>query len=157
MAMTDQAEPPIDPRAAARREGEAETWDGKAIRDWISTPHGRRLMERFLDHCQVYARRYHHDGDPYGMAWRDGRADAGNFLQGLMLEHCSDLFLLMMKERGARLERARKQAEREAARRDPATEPVRMTGVEAMADDQAAEAEEMARREREAAKPKKKG
>jgi hypothetical protein len=91
------------------------------------------------------------------MAWRDGRAHAGNKLQSLMLAHCSDLFLLMMKERGARLERARKQIEREAARRDPATEPVRMTGVEAMADDQAAEAEEMARREREAAKPKKKG
>jgi hypothetical protein len=55
MAMTDQAEPPIDPRAAARREGEAETWDGKAIHDWISTPHGRRLMERILDDCHVYA------------------------------------------------------------------------------------------------------
>jgi hypothetical protein len=137
---------PATPRASP------DTWDGKAITELMSTPHGRRLVERFLDHCGAGARRYQHDGDALGMAWRDGLADAGHFWEALVLHHCPDLYLRMIRERRARLERDRATVKRKEDRRDPATEPpVTVSAVEELADEQARLArEEEERRAREA-------
>lgn len=152
-----ETEPPIDDRASARREGEPETWDGKAVTQWMSTPHGRRLMERFLDHCGAGQRLYRFDGDQLGLAWRDGLADAGRFWEALLTHHCPDLYLRMIRERASRIARAQeKVAEKEARREAPKTEPLTVTTIEDLADAQRVELEEAARREAdEAAKAKK--
>jgi hypothetical protein len=138
MSETDAA-PAADPP-------DPQDWDGKAIVALMSLPHGRRLVERFLDHCQLNARLYHFDADGLGMAWRDGLADAGRFWEALLLHHCPDLYLRMVKERRARIDRAREQVARKEDRRDPATAaPLTVTGIEELADEQrlTAEAEEL--------------
>ena len=146
---------PNDERAAARREGEPETWDGKAVNELMSTPHGRRLVERFLDHCGAGGGLYRFDGDVLGMAWSDGLADAGRFWESVLLHHCPDLYLRMIDERRARLERDRKAIEKQEARRETPSEPLTVTGIEDLADEQARlAAEEEARQAREAKKPK---
>lgn len=134
----------------APQRGEPQDWDGKALQEWMSTPHGRRLMERFLDHCGAGQRLYTFDGDQLGLAWRDGLADAGRFFEALLTHHCPDLWLRMIRERRGRIEREQKRIAEKEARREPRPELVTMTAVEQLADDQRAEAEaaEEARRRR---------
>jgi hypothetical protein len=144
--MADEA--PIDDRAAERRP-EPESWDGRAVTDWMSTPHGRRLMERFLDHCGAGQRLYRFDADGLGMAWRDGMADAGRFWESLLMHHCPDLFLRMIKERRSRLEKQQNDVARKEARRDPtAAPPLVRTSIEDQADEQAVRLEQEAEADR---------
>jgi hypothetical protein len=143
-----EAEAPTDERTAARRAGEPENWDGKAVNEWMSTPHGRHLMERFLDHCGAGQRLYHFDNDALGAMWRDGLADAGRFWEALLQHHCPDLFLRMINERRSRAVAAQKAIDRKELRRDPKEAPVTKTAIEELADEQAetAAAEERQRK-----------
>ena len=106
-----------DERTAARRAGEPENWDQKVVAELMATPQGRYWMERLLDLCGARHPLYNHDGDALGMAWRDGRADIGRYLETQLEQYCPDLYLRMIRERRARIERERAKQAREDARR----------------------------------------
>lgn len=131
-----------DDRTAARRAGEPENWDQKVVTDLMDTPQGRFWMERLLDLCGAHHPVYAHDGDALGMAFRDGKADIGRYLETQLEEHCPDLMLRMIRERRARFARQQEKLAREQARRDAETTAHSgVTSVEELADQQRAEAE----------------
>lgn len=139
--MTDRQ----DDRTAARRAGERENWDSTVVNGIMDTPQGRYWMERLLDRCGAGHAVYGHDGDALGMAWRDGRGDIGRFLTGQLETFCPDLYLRMIRERRARVERARAKAEREETRREGGPEQHSgVTSIEELADAQRHEAEAQA-------------
>ena len=132
--MTDQQ--PED-RTAARRAGDPETWDEQVLQGLMQTPQGRFWMERLLDITGLGAPLYYSDGDALGMAWRDGKAEVGRYLETQLHTYCPDLYLRMVRERRSRADRAVKQQLREQSRRDGAEfQHSGMTSIDAMADDQ---------------------
>lgn len=132
-----------DDRTAARRAGDTETWDAKALTDLMSTPQGRYWMERLLDLTGARSALYGNDGDALGMAWRDGKAEIGRFVETQLETYCPDLYLRMIRERRARIERQIEKEQREMARRSgPPAGPSGYTVVDDV----------MARQEAEAAK-----
>jgi hypothetical protein len=133
---------PEDERAAARRAGEPENWDGQVLGELMRTSQGRRFVERFLDFTGCGQRIYQGDGDALGAMWRDGLAETGRFWEQLLLHHCPDLYLRMVTERKAGIERALKRTARQEERRNPKeAAPLTVTGVEELADEQRRQAE----------------
>lgn len=131
--MTEQQ----DERTAARRAGEPENWDAKVVSELMATPQGRFWMERLLDLCGSRHPLYAHDGDALGMAWRDGRADIGRFLETQLEQFCADLYLRMVRERRARVERALERERREEERRaGPQDGHSGVTAIDELADEQ---------------------
>jgi hypothetical protein len=131
-----------DERTAARRAGDTETWDAQAITNLMATPQGRYFMERLLDLTGARHGLYGNDGDALGMAWRDGKAEIGRYLETLLLEHCADRYMQMIRERRQRFDKAMRSQTREQARRDEPNPQRGMTYEEMMADMQKVEAEQ---------------
>lgn len=136
---------PEDERVAARREGQHEEWDKKVLEEIMASAHGRYWMERLLDRCGTNQELYLNDGDVYAALKRDGRADIGRYLEGQLQDHTPDLFLRMIRERRARIQRVVDKNEREERRRiGPGEVDVEETvavGVEELADQQRRESE----------------
>lgn len=112
-------------------------WDAAVWKSIMEDSKGRYMVERLLDRLGSRQQRYQFDGDGLGAAWRDGRASAGELIEGELERFCPDLYLKMIRERRARIGRALKQqqqAEPQAQR--PFRGP---TDIERMADAQAAE------------------
>lgn len=133
--MTD-----ADDRTAARRAGDTETWDAEALTSLMSTPQGRYWMERLLDVAGAHFKTYNNDGDALGMAWRDGKAEVGRYIEAQLESYCPDLYLRMVRDRRVRYQQQAKRLEREQLRRDgPSSEFGGITDIEALADKQRAE------------------
>jgi hypothetical protein len=115
-------------------------WDAAVWKSIMEDSKGRYMIERLLERCGALAPRYNHDGDALGMAWRDGRAAVGAFIESELERSCPDLLLRMIKERRNRLTRQLDQQRKETAAQQE--RPFRgATDVERMADAQRAEDE----------------
>lgn len=112
--MTEQP----DDRTAARRAGDPDTWDEQVLTGIMQTPQGRFWMERLLDLTGARMALYGNDGDALGMAWRDGKAEIGRWLETQLETYCPDLYLRMIRERRTRMERQASKITREQTRRD---------------------------------------
>lgn len=139
-----------DERTAARRAGDPEVWDEVALTNMMANPQGRNWMATLLDLTGARHGLYGNDGDALGMAWRDGKAEIGRWLETQLLHYCPDRYMQMVRERRQRADRAMRAQEREQARRDEPNPQRGMTLEEMMADQQKAASEQV----KEKKKPK---
>lgn len=136
------ASPDEDERIAARQAGDPETWDRYAINILMTEPQGRRWMERLLDLCGAHHALYGNDGDALGMAWRDGKAEIGRYLETQLQEHAPDRFMQMIRERRNRFDKQKRQADRDRQRREGEEFIYGSSPIEDMADRQKAAAQQ---------------
>jgi len=71
----------------------------KDIQWLMGTPRGRRIVYRILDRAAVFQVTF--DTNALRMAFAEGRKNEGYALLGLILAHCPDRYIEMIKERNA--------------------------------------------------------
>lgn|SRR5574340_710406 len=135
-----------DEKARAGREAKRASDTVKAV---MSTYEGRWWMADLLERSNMFSDIYRFDGDPLGMAWRDGQANMGRYLLGQIDEYASGEYQRLIRERRTRLERTAEALQKARDSEQPFQE-ARAT-IDDRADDQLAayEAEKSRRAQQE--------
>lgn len=92
--------------------------DVVSMRKWMSSPKGRAFVWRFLQRCHLNSTVF--TPDPYVTAFHAGQEDAGRYVLHLVLEACSDLYLVMVREARSEEDRVTAGRQEEAHRRQEA-------------------------------------
>ena len=96
--LVENSSDPGQVKAAQREKGWRRKQELEDIRQVWSTPHGRRIMRRYLTETSIYATTF--CGDPYRTAYREGARTMGLMIFGDAREACPDFLALMEKESG---------------------------------------------------------
>lgn len=127
-------------RDEKRRAGQAFAAAETTIQAIMSTYEGRWWMCEFLTHCNMYGDAYLDDGDIYAALKRDGRANAGRYVQGQIDVFAANDYQRLIREMRARNTRAVEKAANvaEETRKEETGEVEFYSPLEEMADDQKA-------------------